>query len=92
MWRTRVAGFEPIVLQLDAGATVWWCGCAKASPSPDCSAEHVEGRAPTPVRTIRAGWVWLCACGASGTWPACDGSHRSAPAPERLAASDRRTP
>jgi CDGSH-type Zn-finger protein len=72
----RIGGREPVLVELVAGETYWWCRCGRSQSQPFCDGSHegtgIEPVVFTPTRTER---VWLCVCKQSKLAPICDGTH-----------------
>lgn len=71
-----IAQREPILVELEAGKTYWWCACGRSQTQPFCDGSHegtgFEPREYTPPRTRK---LYLCVCKHTKRPPLCDGSH-----------------
>jgi CDGSH-type Zn-finger protein len=74
----KIAGKEPVEIELEAGKTYSWCQCGRSKTQPFCDEISHKGTGIEPkifnVKTARK--VWLCMCKQTKTVPYCDGSHR----------------
>ena len=72
----KIGGREPVLVELVAGETYWWCACGRSKNQPFCDGSH-ETTAFTPIEWTpeRDRRVLLCACKRTGNAPLCDGSH-----------------
>ncbi len=73
----EIGGQRPIVIEVEAGESYWWCACGRSKTQPFCDGSHK----PTAFRPIefkadKSEQVWFCACKRSGKKPMCDGSHK----------------
>lgn len=74
--KSIVAGKGPIVMELAAGETYYWCRCGRSKDQPLCDGSHagtgLEPLAYTPSGAMKARF---CACKQTSKPPFCDGSH-----------------
>ncbi len=72
------AGNGPIVADLEAGKTYYWCACGESKNQPFCDGSHKQKGEFSPVKIVveEPGKKALCVCKQSGNKPFCDGSHR----------------
>lgn len=72
-----IAAKAPVVVDVEAGRTYWWCACGRSARQPFCDGSH-QGSGVTPVKydATEAGKVWFCACKHSARGPLCDGTHK----------------
>ena len=72
-----IAARAPVVVDVEAGRTYWWCACGRSARQPFCDGSH-KGSGITPVKydATEAGKVWFCACKHSARGPLCDGTHK----------------
>jgi len=78
--KPKIAGKNPIVLEMEEGTYIW-CGCGLSKDQPFCDNTHkgteYEG---TDVAALRVdieekdSYPW-CACKHTGKKPWCDGTH-----------------
>ncbi len=78
MSEPHIAGRKPIMVDLEAGQTYYYCTCGKSAKQPFCDGAH-KGTDFTPQQftakeTKKAA---MCACKHSKNSPFCDGSHRN---------------
>ena len=73
----KIGGREPVLVELVAGETYWWCRCGRSQSQPFCDGSH-KGTAFSPVeyKPAAAEEAWFCACKRSAKKPMCDGSHK----------------
>jgi CDGSH-type Zn-finger protein len=66
----------PLVVDLQADKTYYWCSCGKSARQPFCDGSHQGSQhAPVPYTPAKTGSVYLCACKKTRLQPLCDGSH-----------------
>jgi len=77
MSEPTIAAKAPIVVDVEAGKTYWWCACGKSAQQPFCDGSH-KGSEFTPVKyeATESGQAWFCACKHTARPPLCDGSHK----------------
>ena len=80
MTEPKIGGREPVLVELVAGETYWWCRCGRSQSQPFCDGSH-KGSGFTPVEYKPAAdeEAWFCACKRSGKKPMCDGTHKTLP-------------
>ncbi len=78
MEEPKVAGKEPIAVDLKNGETYYWCTCGRSSNQPFCNGAH-EGTsfAPMAFTPDKDDKAYLCACKHTKNPPYCDGSHKN---------------
>ncbi len=71
----KIAGREPIAVDVEAGKAYFWCACGLSKNQPFCDGSH-KGTGLSPIKHIseRAGRVWFCK--QSTRKPLCDGTHK----------------
>jgi len=68
---------EPIVVDINAGDTVYICQCGKTGTIPFCDGSHKgTGKEPLEYTADKDTQLYLCGCGKSADMPFCDGSHK----------------
>lgn len=72
----KVAGRQPIPVEVTAGKAYFWCACGLSASQPFCDGSH-KGTGLSPLRHVPEadGKLWFCACKQSARAPLCDGSH-----------------
>jgi CDGSH iron-sulfur domain-containing protein 3 len=72
----KIGGREPVLVELVAGETYWWCRCGRSQSQPFCDGSH-EGTGIEPLewKVERARRALLCTCKRTKTPPICDNSH-----------------
>lgn len=73
----RVAGREPMGIDVEAGKTYFWCACGRSANQPFCDGSH-KGTAFTPLKVepVASRKDFLCCCKQTGNPPYCDGTHK----------------
>ena len=72
----KIAGKQPIPVEVVAGKTYWWCACGQSKKQPFCDGSH-KGTAfePQGWTAEKTGKAFFCACKQTGKSPLCDGTH-----------------
>jgi CDGSH-type Zn-finger protein len=77
MSEAEIAGRAPLVVDVEAGKTYWWCACGKSAKQPFCDGSHKGGAfAPVKFEASESKKAWFCTCKRSAGAPLCDGSHK----------------
>jgi len=73
----KIAGRQPVQVELQPGVTYKWCRCGLSSNQPYCDDKAHLGTGIEPkVFTVSSPRkVWLCMCKQTKMVPYCDGSH-----------------
>jgi CDGSH-type Zn-finger protein len=80
MSEPRIAGREPIEVQVEEGKTYWWCACGRSKNQPFCDGSHkVTEFTPVEYVAPRTRRLFFCACKRSSRRPICDGTHKTLP-------------
>ncbi|ALJ35625.1 CDGSH iron-sulfur domain-containing protein [Azospirillum brasilense] len=67
---------EPIIIELEAGKTYWWCRCGRSAKQPLCDGSHAgTGLEPMKFAPATSMKARFCGCKATKKPPFCDGSH-----------------
>jgi len=69
---------EPIVVDVEAGKSYYWCACGKSKTQPFYDGAHADTDI-TPVQydASESTTVYFCGCKATKNQPLCDGSHKN---------------
>jgi len=68
---------KPIVVDVSAGETYWWCTCGRSQNQPFCDGSHNSTDfAPLEWLCDDSEKVAFCTCKHTKTPPLCDGTHR----------------
>jgi CDGSH-type Zn-finger protein len=74
----KIAGTEPIAVDLEAGKQYAWCRCGQSSKQPFCDGSHTgTSFKPHVFKAEKSGQAYLCMCKRTGNAPFCDGTHAS---------------
>ncbi len=67
---------EPVVEEVEAGKTYWFCRCGKSKSQPWCDGSH-SGTKYTPMEWVapQSRRFQFCTCKLTGKAPICDKSH-----------------
>lgn len=73
----KVAGLTPLVEEVQAGKTYWWCTCGMSQSQPFCDGSHKGSEfSPTEWLAEKDGKIAFCTCKHSKQSPICDGTHK----------------
>jgi CDGSH iron-sulfur domain-containing protein 3 len=72
----KIGGREPVLVELVAGETYWWCRCGRSQSQPFCDGSH-EGHGFEPLEwaATRNRPMQFCTCKRTKSPPFCDDSH-----------------
>ena len=77
MDQPNIAQTAPIVVDVEAGKTYWWCACGRSKSQPFCDGSHKgSGFSPMEWKADIAEQKWFCCCKHSARKPFCDGTHK----------------
>jgi len=78
MDRPVIAQTSPIPVDVEAGATYFWCACGKSKNQPFCDGSHKGSAfAPLKYKADKAAKVFFCCCKHTQNAPMCDGTHKT---------------
>jgi len=72
----KVAGRQPVAVELEQGKKYAFCTCGRSANQPFCDGSH-SGTSFTPhvFTAEKSGQAHLCMCKRTGNVPFCDGTH-----------------
>ena len=77
MSKAKIAGKQPVEVQLEAGKTYAWCSCGLSSNQPFCDGSHSgTGMTPHVMKADKDEAAWFCLCKQTQKPPYCDGTHK----------------
>ena len=78
MSKGAVAGKAPVMVDIEAGKSYWWCACGQSKKQPFCDGSHKGSEfAPLKYDATETRKAAFCACKQTGKSPMCDGTHKS---------------
>ncbi|MBI2993030.1 MAG: CDGSH iron-sulfur domain-containing protein [Gammaproteobacteria bacterium] len=77
MDQPNIAQKAPMVVNVEAGKTYWWCACGRSKNQPFCDGSH-KGSSFSPMewKATASEQQWFCCCKHSAKKPFCDGTHK----------------
>lgn len=74
----KIAGKQPVAVELEEGKQYAWCSCGESSNQPFCDGSHAgSALRPNVFKAEKPGQAYLCTCKRTGNAPFCDGTHSS---------------
>ena len=74
----KIAGEQPVAVELEEGKRYAWCACGESSNQPFCDGSHAgTSMRPHVFTAEKSGQAYLCMCKRTGNKPLCDGTHSS---------------
>lgn len=76
----KIAGRQPVAVELEAGKKYAFCACGESANQPFCDGSHKQTSfTPLVFTPEKPGEAHLCMCKRTGNAPYCDGSHQKLP-------------
>jgi len=73
-----IAQRKPVLVNVEAGKSYFWCTCGRSQSQPFCDGSHKETAfLPLKWTAAESGEQLFCACKHTKNGPICDGSHNS---------------
>lgn len=77
MDKPKIAGREPMPVELEEGKTYAWCACGESSNQPFCDGSHRGGPfEPKVFKAEKSMTAYLCLCKGTSNPGYCDGTHK----------------
>lgn len=77
MTEPDIGGRAPILVEVEAGKSCWWCACGRSKTQPFCDGSHkTTSFTPIEFKAEKSEKVFFCTCKRSAKKPVCDGSHK----------------
>ena len=78
MMEAIIAQKSPLVAELNAGKSYFWCACGRSKSQPFCDGSHKgTGFSPVEFEATESEKVFFCCCKRTSNPPFCDGTHNS---------------
>jgi CDGSH-type Zn-finger protein len=78
MTKPKIAGKQPIAVDLEKGQKKYFCACGESKGQPFCDGSHkTTSFKPIAFEVQKTGKAYLCHCKQSNNLPYCDGTHNS---------------
>ncbi|RLD75115.1 MAG: CDGSH iron-sulfur domain-containing protein [Bacteroidetes bacterium] len=76
MEKAKIAGKQPMAVELIEGKTYAWCTCGESSKQPFCDGKHKDsGFKPSVFKAEKSETKYFSNCKQTGNAPYCDGTH-----------------
>ena len=73
----EIGGRAPILIEVEAGKSYWWCACGRSKTQPFCDGSHkMTPFTPIEFKAEKSEMAFFCTCKRSAKKPLCDGSHK----------------
>jgi CDGSH-type Zn-finger protein len=78
MSKAIIAQKSPLLKELDAGKSYFWCACGRSKKQPFCDGSHKDtGISPVKYEAANSEKMFFCCCKQTSNPPFCDGTHNS---------------
>jgi CDGSH-type Zn-finger protein len=78
MSKAIIAQKSPLLAELDAGKSYFWCACGRSNSQPFCDGSHKDtGISPVKYAATNSEKVFFCCCKRTSNPPFCDGTHNN---------------
>lgn len=73
----HIAARVPVVMELEAGQSYWWCRCGRSQNQPFCDGSHAGTEFEPMEFTVDEKKKYaLCQCKHTAKSPFCDATHK----------------
>jgi CDGSH-type Zn-finger protein len=78
MSKSVIAQKLPLLEELDAGKSYFWCACGRSQSQPFCEGSHKDTEfLPVKYKSANSEKVFFCCCKRTSNPPFCNGMHNS---------------